>query len=233
MTESLEVSPENYANWFALFHLCQKLGKRKDIRINSTEFGEALGVSQQTAARRIQTLEELNWIERTIEGKLQIINITELGTNVMLNMFRSLKEILETILIAGVVSEGMGEGGYYVAIKGYYEQFKEKLGFEPYKGTLNLDLDMINNNILREKLNHQNPVKISGFSDENRNYGDVKCFHCHVFPLKNKEKKIKAAILDIQRTHHGKNITEILAEPYLRDYFNLKDGDKLIIELIN
>jgi riboflavin kinase len=209
------------------------LGKRKEIQINSTEFGDLLNVSQQTASRRIQNLEELNWITRSIEGKQQNIEITELGTEIMLNMYRTLKKILDTILIAGEVSEGIGEGGYYVAIKGYFEQFKEKLGFEPYKGTLNLDLDVINNSLLREKLNDMRFIKIDGFKDENRNYGDVKCHHCYVFPLKDKENKVKAAILNIDRTHHGKNIVEILARPYLREYFNLKDGDKVIIELIH
>ncbi len=209
------------------------MGKRKEIKINSTEFGDLLNVSQQTASRRIQNLEEMNWITRSIEGKQQKIEITELGTEIMLNMYRTLKKILDTILIAGEVSEGIGEGGYYVAIKGYYEQFKEKLGFEPYIGTLNLDLDVINNSLLREKLNDMRFIKINGFKDENRNYGDVKCHHCYVFPLKDKENKVKAAILNIDRTHHGKNIVEILAQPYLRDYFNLKDGDKVIIELIH
>ena len=231
MTENLNIKANNYADWFVLFQLCQQLGKKKDIRINSSELGNLLGVSQQTASRRIQTLEELNWIKRSIEGKIQVINITELGTNIMLNMYRTLKMILEKILIAGEVKEGMGEGAYYVSIKGYYDQFQDKLGFVPYKGTLNLDLDAINNNLLREKLAEKNPVKISGFKDESRNYGDVNCFSCSIFPIKNKEKKIKAAILDIQRTHHDKNIIEILAKPYLREYFELKDGDKLIIEL--
>jgi len=231
MTKNLNIKANNYADWFALFQLCQQLGKKKDIRINSSELGNLLEVSQQTASRRIQTLEELNWITRSIEGKIQVINITELGTNIMLNMYRTLKMILEKILIAGEVKEGMGEGAYYVSIKGYYNQFQDKLGFVPYKGTLNLNLDMINNNLLREKLAEKNPVRISGFKDESRNYGDVNCFTCSIFPIKNKEKKIKAAILDIQRTHHDKNIIEILAEPYLREYFELKDGDKLIIEL--
>lgn len=233
LSEDLEISPDNYANWFALYHLCQRLGKRKEIQINSTEFGDLLNVSQQTASRRIQNLEELNWIRRSIEGKQQNIEITELGTEIMLNMYRTLKKILDAILIAGEVSEGIGEGGYYVAIKGYFEQFKDKLGFEPYKGTLNLDLDVINNSLLREKLNDMRFVKIDGFKDENRNFGDVKCHHCYVFPLKDKENKVKAAILNIDRTHHGKNIVEILAKPFLRDYFNLKDGDKVIIELIH
>ncbi|MFX1236945.1 MAG: DUF120 domain-containing protein [Promethearchaeota archaeon] len=231
MNEKVDIEPENFANWFALFHLCQKLGKRKNIRLNSTEFGDSMGVSQQTASRRIQTLEDLGWIHRKIQGKVQIIDITELGTEIMLNMYRKLKTILENVLIAGEVSEGMGEGGYYVSIREYYRQFKSKLGFEPYKGTLNLNLDAINNSLLREKLEDKKPVIIEGFKDENRNYGEVKCFNCFVFPLKDKENKIKAAILDIQRTHHGKNIVEILAEPYLREYFNLKNEDKLIIEL--
>ena len=233
MSKDLDVAPDNYANWFALYHLCQKLGKKKEVHINSTEFGDLLSVSQQTASRRIQNLEELNWITRHIKGKAQTIEITELGTEIMLQMYRSLKKILDTILIAGEVSEGIGEGGYYVSIKGYYEQFKDKLGFEPYKGTLNLDLDVINHSILREKLNDMRFVKINGFKDENRNYGDVKCHHCYVFPLKDKENKVKAAILNIDRTHHGKNIVEILAEPFLRDYFKLIDGDRVIIELIH
>ena len=233
MSKDLDVAPDNYANWFALYHLCQKLGKKKEVHINSTEFGDLLSVSQQTASRRIQNLEELNWITRNIKGKAQTIEITELGTEIMLQMYRSLKKILDTILIAGEVSEGIGEGGYYVSIKGYYEQFKVKLGFEPYKGTLNLDLDVINHSILREKLNDMRFVKINGFKDENRNYGDVKCHHCYVFPLKDKENKVKAAILNIDRTHHGKNIVEILAEPFLRDYFKLIDGDRVIIELIH
>ena len=233
MSKDLDVAPDNYANWFALYHLCQKLGKKKEVHINSTEFGDLLSVSQQTASRRIQNLEELNWITRNIKGKAQTIEITELGTEIMLQMYRSLKKILDTILIAGEVSEGIGEGGYYVSIKGYYEQFKDKLGFEPYKGTLNLDLDVINHSILREKLNDMRFVKINGFKDENRNYGDVKCHHCYVFPLKDKENKVKAAILNIDRTHHGKNIVEILAEPFLRDYFKLIDGDRVIIELIH
>jgi len=42
--------------------------------------------------------------------------------------------------------------------------------------------------------------------------------------------EIQAAILRIKRTHHKKNIVELIAEPYLRDILNLKDGDRLRIE---
>jgi len=234
MTEEYNITPENYANWFALYHLCQQIGNQKAIQISSIELGDIMGVSQQTASRRIQDLEKLGWIKRRIEGKNQVIRIPKQGADIMLKVYKDLKYILENILIVGIVSEGMKEGGYYVAIKGYYEQFKEKLGFKPFKGTLNLKLSELNKALLRENLETRMPIIIDGFKDENseRTYGAVKCYGCKISLLDDREHKIDAAILDIERTHHEQNIVEILAEPYLRDFLNLKDGDKLIIELI-
>ncbi len=233
MSNKGEISPENYANWFALYQLCKHIEHRQTINISSVEFGKLLNLSQQTASRRIYDLVELGWIKRKIEKKIQKIVVTRKGSNVMLLMYKNLKEILASIVILGSVQSGIKEGAYYVAIKGYFEQFQEKLGFLPYKGTLNLELNDTNIDLLREKLKYIKPVIISGFKDDNseRTYGNVYCYHCFISRTDNPEKKTKAAILDIQRTHHEKNTIEILAKPYLRDNFNLKDGDKLIIEL--
>jgi len=206
MSKKGEISPENYANWFALYQLCKHIEYRQTITISSVEFGKLLNLSQQTASRRICDLENLGWIKRKTEKKTQKIVVTREGNNVMLLMYKNLKEILGSIVILGSVQSGIKEGAYYVAIKGYFEQFQDKLGFLPYKGTLNLEL-------------------------KERTYGSVHCYDCFISRLDNHEKKIKAAILDIQRTHHEHNTIEILANPYLRDYFSLKDGDKLIIEL--
>ncbi len=233
MSNKGEVSPENYANWFALYQLCKHIEYRQTINISSVEFGKLLKLSQQTASRRISDLEKLGWIKRKIKKKTQKIVITREGSDIMLLMFKKLKDILESIVILGSVQSGMKEGAYYVAIKGYFEQFQDKLGFLPYIGTLNLELNDTNIDLLREKLKYIKPVIISGFKDDNseRTYGSVHCYDCFISRLDNHEKKIKAAILNIQRTHHEKNTIEILAKPYLRDYFNLQDGDKLIIEL--
>lgn len=233
MSKDKKISPDNYANWFTLYHLCQNIGNQKEIHISSGELGESMGVSQQTASRRLLNLEELHWIKRRSEGKSQSIRITKEGSDILLKVYKELKTILENILIVGRVTEGMGEGGYYVAIKGYYNQFKEKLGFTPYKGTLNLEVDDFNNSLFEENLETRTPVIINGFKDENseRTYGNVKCYECYISRLDDRENKLKAAVLRIARTHHGKNIIEILAKPYLRDYFHLKDGDKIIINL--
>jgi len=231
MNTSENISPENYANWFALYKLCQLAKERKYIEISSVEFGEILGLSQQTGSRRINDLEELGWIKRKIDGKSQKVSITKEGATIMLSIYRELRNLLESILIIGEVTEGIHEGGYYVSIRGYFQQFKERLGFEPYKGTLNLRLSDTDNEILREKLKNITPIIIEGFKDLNREYGPVKCYDVYISRMDDEKNKHKAAILDIQRTHHKENIIEILAKPYLRDYFNLKDGDKLIIDI--
>lgn len=234
MSEEKKISNENYANWFALYHLSQNIGNKKAIRMTSIELGESMDVSQQTASRRIQDLEKLGWIERRVNGKTQIIRITKIGADMLLRVYNILKKTLEDILIVGSVTEGMKEGGYYVAIKGYYIQFKEKLGYEPYKGTLNLEMTDLNNALLKENLNTRSPIVIDGFKDENseRSYGAVHCFDCLISRLEDRENKVKAAILNIERTHHKKNVIEILAEPYLRETLDLKNGEKVVIELI-
>jgi riboflavin kinase len=232
MINKKEITPENYANWFALYRLCQLATTRKKLNISTVEFGELLGLSQQTGSRRIKDLESLGWIRRESTGKTQMISITKEGANIMLSVYKKLKELLESILIIGEVVEGMHEGSYYVSIKGYYDQFKDKLGFEPFKGTLNLKLSDTDNSILREQLNNIAPVVIEGFKDQSREYGPVKCYDVYISRMDDKDNRRKAAILDIKRTHHKKNIIEILAKPYLREFFNLKDGDKLILELI-
>ncbi|MFX1374534.1 MAG: DUF120 domain-containing protein [Promethearchaeota archaeon] len=234
MEDKEEIPPNNYANWFALYHLCQNIGSQKAIHISSVEFGKILKISQQTASRRLNQLEEIGWIKRKITGKEQTIKITKEGADVMLIIYNNLKQILQDILIVGEVTEGMGEGGYYVRIPGYLYQFEKKLGFKPYYGTLNLQLSDLNKELLDENLNNRLPVLIEGFEDKEvgRSYGSVNCYNCLVSRLDKQENKKKAAILKIKRTHHKKNIVEILAKEYLREELNLKDGDRVRIEFI-
>jgi riboflavin kinase len=227
-----EISQENYANWFALYRLCQNIGSQKAIHISSTKFGKILDLSQQTASRRINNLEEIGWIQRKIIGKEQVIRITEKGANIILAMYKNLKQILEDILIVGEVTEGMGEGGYYVRIPGYLAQFQKKLGFKPYFGTLNIQLSDLNKTLLEENLKNRIPIRIEGFEDDKagRTYGGVDCFSCFVSRLDNQNVKVDSAILKIKRTHHKRNIVEILAKDFLRNALKLKDGDRLRIE---
>ncbi|GAG87185.1 unnamed protein product, partial [marine sediment metagenome] len=50
MTNERDISPDNYANWFALYQLCKHIEHRQTININSVEFGKLLNLSQQMAS---------------------------------------------------------------------------------------------------------------------------------------------------------------------------------------
>lgn len=118
----------------------------------------------------------------------------------------------------------MGEGRYYVSIEGYRRQFKEKLGFDPYPGTLNLKIPR-EEMYFRSRLDEEEGIKIEGFKTEERTFGDVKAFKCRV-------KGVEGAVVIPQRTHYPKNVLELIAPVRLREVLSLKDGDWIEVEVI-
>jgi riboflavin kinase len=103
-------------------------------------------------------------------------------------------------------------------------QIIEKLGFDPYPGTLNLKLTDSSDIYFRDVLSHRAGILIKGFSDGKRTYGSVKAF-------KAKVRGIDAAVLLIERTHYGRDILEVIAPVNLRQALNLKDGDRVSVEV--
>ena len=70
----------------------------------------------------------------------------------------------------------MGEGSYYMSLKGYRKQFKEKLGYEPFPGTANLKLEDRIYMDKKKEISNYPSIYIDGFKDENRTFGWVKCY---------------------------------------------------------
>ena len=78
--------------------------------------------------------------------------ITNLGEDALQNEHQHYKQIFEftdRVLIKGKVISGMGEGRYYTEQDGYIQQFKEKLGFIPFPGTLNVEIEYVERNKLK------------------------------------------------------------------------------------
>jgi len=228
-----DLNSHSYADWFALINLAHILTEQPEILVKSTEFCKILGISQQTTSRRLQNLEKKGWILRKKKFNAQQIEITEEGYHIIFQIFDKIKDIYESYHIIGKLVTGADEGRYYISIKGYYEQLKKKLGYEPYKGTLNLELSDHHFAIFNQKLNTLKPVIVDGFTEENRGFGSVLCYQATVYKLNNPNKKSKGAVLQIERTFHKKHIVEIIAKTYLREYLNIKDGDKVVIILNN
>ena len=228
-----DLDSHSYADWFALINLAHILTEQPEILVKSTEFCKTLGISQQTTSRRLQNLEKKGWIIRKKKFNAQQIEITEEGYQTIFQIYDKIKDIYESYQIIGKLVTGADQGRYYISIKGYYEQFKKKLGYEPYKGTLNLELSDHHFAIFNQKLHTLKPVVIEGFTEENRGFGSVLCYPAEVYKLHNPNKKCIAAVLLIERTFHKRDIIEIISETYLREYLNIKDSDKVVIILNN
>jgi len=197
------------------------------IEITTALLGKKLGISQQTASRRLRELERSGLVtrERTLKG--QGVRISKEGLEVLQSIYGELRNLFEgelaTVNIEGIVFSGMRDGAYYLTREGYRKQFLEKIGFDPYPGTLNLRLRTSSDIQARRILDVYPGIVIEGFENGQRTYGPVKSFKCTI------NGQLQGAVLLIKRTHHAENVMEIIAPIYLREKLGLKDGDRVTI----
>lgn len=193
------------------------------IPISSGELARNLHLSQQSASKKILELIDEELIARQLGARKQLIKLTEKGLNVLRKEYSDYQRVFELadhITVRGSISSGMGDGQYYVTHKGYKDQFKSKLWFEPYKGTLNVKVtgsELSKFQILRS---HEG-IPIDSFTDGGRTFGKGKCFLCTV-------QGEDCAVMIPNRSHYD-DVIEVLAKDYLRDKLALKDGD--VVEL--
>ena len=196
---------------------------KNKVEISSLDLAKRIDASQQTASRYLLELDKKALITRELGIKKQLIQITNNGAEFLQeehSQYQQIFELTDRIHIKGRVVSGLGEGRYYTEQKGYVEQFKNNLGFTPYPGTLNVEIEYIEKNKLR-LLKNQNSITIQGFETKNRTFGSVECF-------KAKINGIKGAIVLPLRTHYS-NILELISPEYLRQKLDLKDGDEIEI----
>jgi len=189
------------------------------IEISSHELAKQLQTSQQTASRYLMDLDNQKMIIRELGIKKQLIQITEKGSEVLEKELMEYKQIFdfpEKIFFQGRVLSGMGEGKYYTEQSGYVTQFKSKLGFIPYPGTLNIEIDSVQKNKLRILKNYGG-ILIDEFTTKNRTFGGVMCFHATI-------NELSAAIVLPRRSHYS-NIIELISPHYLREKLQLKDKE--------
>ncbi len=197
------------------------------IKLSSPEFAVHLNTSPQTAARRLMELEKNEYITRKIVPSGQWVCITDRGINLLKCEYLDYQRIFSKNRagkeIVGEVITGLGEGQYYIALDGYMEQFKQKLGFKPFPGTLNLKLKG-NNIVLRAKMLENKGIKISGFAGENRTFGGGTCFKVMI-------NGIAGAIIVPDRTHYPEDIIEIIAPVNLRENLGVSDGSVIRVSV--
>lgn len=212
--------------------LLAKGARHNFVEMTTSELGKRIGRSQQAASKHLLELESSGYIERAKRGQKFAVRVTEKGLNEIQALYSSLRTAIEsspsTLNFEGLVASGMGEGAYYMSLEGYRKQFKEKLGYEPYPGTLNVRLvDQIFMNA-RRKLGALEPtVFIDGFNDGTRTYGWVKCYSARI----NEASSINAAVLVLERTHYDDTMLEVIAPIQIKERLGLKNGDSIKVQI--
>ncbi len=205
-----------------LYKLAELGANEKHVPFTTEDIAEYVGISQQTASRRLIEMEREGLIERVKDGRNQTVQITSEGKKELTGMYNVLKRVFEApkvdLIFRGAVFTGLREGSYYVSQDGYRKQFRAKLGFDPFPGTLNIRLkkeDLED----RRLLEGYPSVYIEGFQNEKRSYGPAKCYKAIV------EEKVPAAIILPIRAHYGEDVIELISAEQLRKRLSLKDGD--------
>ena len=210
---------------FALRKIALLGGIDEYVIISSRELGDALEMSQQSASKRILELLDAKLIERDLGARKQRIKLTSRGVEELKQEYSEFRRIFEHndhVTLHGIITEGMGEGRYYVCQNEYMEQFNDKLGFKPFEGTLNIVVD-------KEDLGKLDIVRsasgeyITGFSKDGRSFGNV-------IAHKAKIKNIDCAIVIPERSHYN-DIIEIVCQYHLRRTLGTGNGDRVDIKV--
>lgn len=195
------------------------------VPTSSGQLAETLGVSQQTASRWLVELEEDAYLERRLGSRGQQLHLTDDGIKVLVDELSELEGILagsDRSLLTGTVSEGDGEGAYYMSQPFYERGFEELFGFTPFPGTLNLQVEGKDLETVRV-LRTQDALEIPKVQTPERTFGGVTGYPAEV-------EDIEAALIFPHRTRHER-VAEVIAPVRLRDALDLEDGDELAVQV--
>jgi len=127
---------------------------------------------------------------------------------------------MRELVLDGIVVTGLGKGAVFMSIDHYKKEFKDKLGFDPFPGTLNLIVNKEQTVILK----NLGPIRIESFKKNKKTFGGVSCY-------KVKINNIDGAIIVPDLTEHEGDMIEIISSINLKSELKIKDGDKVKIKL--
>ena len=203
-----------------------------EATVTCSGLADRLDASNQTASRRLQRLESAGYLRREFTGNGQRLGLTEDGKRALHREYAEYRRLFEgdvDVTLRGEVTSGMGDGQHYISLPGYVRQFRDTLGYEPFAGTLNVELD--DDSVrTRSRMDTLDPIDIDGWTDEERTYGPAFCWPAVIETADGKRYE-ETHVIAPERTHHGADQLEVIAPEKLRDVFGIEDGDELIIHV--
>ena len=211
-----------------LTYLLSKGARYNYVMVTTTSLGRSVKKSQQAASKHLVELEKDGFVRRIINGRNISVKITPKGYLEMTKISRALQSSLEShpahVILKGTLTSGMGEGAYYMSLKGYTRQFKAKIGYVPFPGTLNVRLDRDCSQTVSQ-FDALDGKIIKGFSDGKRTYGWVRCFGGVL------NRTIECNLIRLERTHHDPSTIELISGVNIRRAGRLRDGSKITIKI--
>ena len=212
-------------------------GLSAPVKVSCSGLADRLDASNQTASRRLQRLERAGCVERDVVNDGQWVAVTPAGEAALRAEYEDYRRIFEgddgvSLALTGRVTGGMGEGRHYISLSGYMEQFRDRLGYEPYPGTLNVELTEAGVRA-RGRLESLSGVPIDGWEDDDRTFGPATCYAATVERAESEGAVASdsAHVIVPERTHHGETELELIAPDRLRDTLGLDDGDEIIVRV--
>ena len=123
------------------------------------------------------------------------------------------------LILRGRVSSGLGEGKRFTQLPWVKRLIREKLGFDPYPGTLNLRLP--SNAQVSKMLEKISCIRISSRGP----FASGRLYKALI------SSEVHGAVIRPEVPDYPEDIIEILAPIDLREKFNLRDGDEVEIKI--
>lgn len=212
-----------------LAELLAKGARHNFVSITTSSLGKSIHRSQQAASKHLLELERDGYIERIRSGQKVSVRITTKGHAEMARISSILRSSLESspsyLEFKGTIISGMGEGAYYMSMKGYTKQFKTKLGYIPFPGTLNVKLKNKEYTEAKRSLDVYGGIMINGFSDGKRTYGWVKCYPAKI------NNSIDSALITLERTHYDDSVIELISYTNIKKAAKLSTGSQISVRI--
>jgi len=200
-------------------------------KTSCSELAERLDASAQTASRRLRRLDEAGLLDREVLPDGQRVTVTDDGEAALRREYADYRRLFEdgtTPSFEGTVTSGMGEGRHYISLSGYMSQFRTRLGYEPFPGTLNVDLTPESVHARGElDAMEDEATPIDGWEDGDRTFGPATCYAARIEA--DDGAYDEAHVIVPERTHHDATQLEIIAPVKLRDALDLADEDAIRI----
>lgn len=206
-------------------------GIEREIPVANPGLATRLELSSDRVESLLCELEEATCISRRATETGQRIRLTAHGVDLLQAEFEDYRDLFESaprVSVTGTVADGMGEGKHYISLAGYQRQFQAQLGYSPFLGTLNVELNG-ETAAGRGRIETLDGLPIVEWEDEERTYGAATCYSAEVHA--DGKSFEPAHILIPDRTHHDDRVVEVIAPVKLRDALSLESEDEVSLDI--